>query len=257
MFCLETEREVADLSWYEDEKFWHELYPFLFPESRFSKASEEVENIIKLSGKNTGKVLDLACGPGRHAVEFFRRGFTVTGLDKSPYLLSRAEEKAQKDGAKIEWVEEDMRKFCREESFDLVVNLFTSFGYFELFEDDLKVVQNVHKSLKKGGKLVLDLNGKENIARHFQASSCIEHENGSLLIERHRITEDWERIENEWIMVKKGKSQKFSFKLRLYSARELKELLEKAGFEKNKVFGSFAGDPYDEEALRLIAVAEK
>jgi len=80
------------MEWFENEEFWRELYPYMFPAERFLAAREQVDQILALSGSGRGKVLDLCCGPGRHAVEFAKHGFDVTGVDGSEFLLDRARE---------------------------------------------------------------------------------------------------------------------------------------------------------------------
>ena len=139
------------MAWFENEDFWRDLYPYMFPMERLAAASEQVGQILALTGIQEGNVLDLCCGPGRHAIEFARKGFTVTGVDRSPYLLDRAREHAGAVEAPIEFVREDMRQFRRPGAFDLAVNMFTSFGYFEDPEEELQVLRNVSESLRENG----------------------------------------------------------------------------------------------------------
>src|SRR6516225_8796268 len=106
------------MEWFEDETLWRELYPYVFPPERVAAAPVQVSQILCLSAVNGGAVLDLCCGPGRHSLEFARRGFTVTGVDRSPFLLERARERADAEGTKVEWVLGDMREFQRPSAFD-------------------------------------------------------------------------------------------------------------------------------------------
>lgn len=99
--------------WFENERFWVDLYPFLFPEEKFQTAVEEIEKIIALTGFQGKRVLDLCCGPGRHTVVLAKKGYTVTAVDRSPFLLIKAQELAQAEGVSVEWVLEDMRNFVR------------------------------------------------------------------------------------------------------------------------------------------------
>ena len=131
------------MEWFEDETLWRELYPYVFPADRVAAAPAQVTQILALAGIDGGAVLDLCCGPGRHSLEFARRGFTVTGVDRSPFLLERAREKADAAALTVEWVLDDMRQFQRPAAFDLACNLFTSFGYFEHEEDNLRVLRNI------------------------------------------------------------------------------------------------------------------
>jgi SAM-dependent methyltransferase len=153
------------MEWFQNEDFCRHCYPYLFPSEQFLAAKEEVSRILALAECEGERVLDLCCGPGRHAVEFARRGFQVTGVDQSPYLVSRARERASEAGVTIEWVSADMRTFVRPAAFDLACSLFTSFGLFRKEEDDLRVLRNIHKSLKEAGVLIIEVVGKECMVR--------------------------------------------------------------------------------------------
>ena len=91
--------------WFEDESFWEALYPFLFPADRFDAAAGELDRIFDLIDFEGREVLDLCCGPGRHTVDLARRGYAVTGVDRSPFLLTKARERALAIGTEAEWVE--------------------------------------------------------------------------------------------------------------------------------------------------------
>src|SRR5205085_8594184 len=147
----------SDIEWFADDAFWRETYNFMFPEARFAAAASDVEQILTLAQRSDGQVLDLACGPGRHSVAFARKGFTVTGVDRSPFLLERARERGRDASVDIEWVQSDMRSFRRTGSFDLAVCLFTSFGFFRDDAENQRVLQNVATSLRPGGTFVLDM----------------------------------------------------------------------------------------------------
>ena len=118
------------MEWFEDESFWIATYPFLFSETRFEAAEQHLDDILDLVGMDSGSVLDLCCGPGRIAIPLAQRGFRVTAVDRSPFLLEKGMERAAHENLNIEWVEKDMREFERPAAFDLVLNLNTSFGYF-------------------------------------------------------------------------------------------------------------------------------
>ena len=153
--------------WFEDEAFWDGLYPFMFSDRKFEVADDQVADILDLAGLEGGSVLDLACGPGRHAAALAKRGFRVTGVDLSLSLLRRARDRARAEGVDVEWVQEDMRRFVRPDSFDLAINIFTAFGYFDDRQDDLQVLRNIHLSLRKGAAFVIEVMSKECLARHF------------------------------------------------------------------------------------------
>jgi SAM-dependent methyltransferase len=244
-------------SWYQDDHFWKVVEPMLFGKKRVADAGTEVDQLTKLLKlESPAKVLDLCCGPGRHSLELARRGFNVTGVDRTGVYLRRAQKQAAGEGLKIEFVQEDMRQFCRPKAFDLTLNLFTSFGYFKSPAEDRRVLVNVHKSLKPGGRLVMDLMGKEIIARIFRERDWRE-EDGMLILEERCISQDWSWIDNHWILVRGDKRDEFHVSHRIYSAAELTELLKECGFKKVQIYGNLAGAPYDHMAERLVVVARK
>ena len=241
--------------WFEDDSLWKGLYPFMFSERRFNVAEDEAKGILALSKLEKGDVLDLACGPGRHAVALAREGFRVTGVDISPFLLEKAASLAQEQSVDVEWVQADMRHFLRPEAFDLVISIFTSFGYFDDKQDDLAVLRNIHRSLRPGGILVMELMGKEILARGFLPATSEELADGRLLIQRREICDDWTRIRNQWILIEGGKATMFRFQHTVYSGQELRDRLLDAGFSDVKLFGGLDGSEYGLNARRLVAVA--
>jgi SAM-dependent methyltransferase len=249
--------KLVSMEWFENDDFWREFYPFMFSDERFAATPDEVSRILALTQCNSGSVLDLCCGPGRHSVELAQRGFKVTGVDRSPFLLERAREYAVKSGARVEWVQQDMRNFIRRASFDLACSLFTSFGYFEDEQDDLRVLKNIHQSLKENGVLIIEVLGKERLARVWKDTMCNELADGSLIFQRPQIRDDWTRIRSEWTLVKDGRSRSFTFEHTIYSGRELKDRLLSCGFTRVQLFGDQQGSSYGLDALRLIAVARK
>jgi len=247
----------ADRDWFSDEDFWSESYAFMFPDERFEEAKQQVDSLITLTGCMEGKVLDLCCGPGRHTIPLARRGFTVTAVDSSPLLLQRAQEYAAREKVEVEWVRRDMREFSRADAFDLAINMFTSFGFFDDPADNLKVLRNVHKSLKPGGSSVIDVVGKEIIASKYQPTAANELPDGRLMVERRKVSDEWSRIDNDWLFIDEGQVRSFHLRLWLYSGRELRQLLESVGFTDIDIIGSFDGSPYGPDASRLIGVARK
>ena len=243
--------------WFENETFWSELYPYMFDEQRLAAADEQMRKIIKLTGVRRGTVLDLCCGPGRHSVALAKRKFQVTGVDRTRFLLNKARQRAKSARVRVEFVRADMREFVRPASFNLVINLFTAFGYFDRKDDDRLVLRNICASLKPKGVCVIDLMGKERLAKGFATTTADRHADGSMLIQVHEIFDDWTRIRNEWILLKGNRARRFKFHHTIYSGQELKELLRAAGFADVKLYGDFDGQPYGLDAPRLIAVARK
>lgn len=244
--------------WHDDDRFWKTWGPLLFTERRLADAPSEVERLLKLVRvPEGGQVLDLCCGVGRHALEFARRGFRVAGVDRTRAYLAQARRQAKKERLDVEFVLDDMRRFRRPGTFDLVVNLFTAFGYFRNPKDDRRVAKNICDSLKPGGVFVMDLMGKERLAKIFLDRIWHEEPDGTIVLQEHKLADDWGWIDNRWILIRKGRQRTFHISHRLYSAVELRTLLKECGFRKVQAFGDFFGLPYDHNATRLVMVARK
>ena len=243
--------------WFDDDMFWEDLYPFMFPEQRFAATPEQVEKALVLT-KPSGKVaLDLCCGPGRCSIALAQIGFRITGVDRTKYLLDKARANARAAKVKIEWVQTDMRDFARTDAFDLVLSMFTSFGYFDNKNEDIQVLRNIFTSLKPGGVCLIDVMGKERLAKSLQLTTSEMLPDGTKLIQRHEIFDDWTRIRNEWILIRKGRAKIFTFHHTIYSGQELRDRMEHVGFTEVRLFGNLDGDEYGPNAQRLIAVARK
>jgi SAM-dependent methyltransferase len=245
-------------TWYEDPAFWEAVEPHVFPPETVEEAPEQLDQVLELAGIDGGRVLDMPCGVGRHAVELADRGFEVTGVDATPPYLDTARERAADAGVggNCEFVDADMREFRRPETFDLAVNLYTSFGYFEDRADDERAARNIYEALTPGGRLVMSLTSKEVLAGKFQQRGWSE-EDGTYLLEDREVTDDWSWMENRWVLVADGETHEFTVSHRLYSAYELSELLRDVGFSAVDAYGGLDGREFDEEADRLVVVAEK
>jgi SAM-dependent methyltransferase len=247
---------VSDMTeWSEDETFWEAMEPALCAPSRLALADTDVATILTtVQARATGRILDLGCGPGAHAIAFARLGHRVTGVDTSPRLLDRARASSRAAGVEVEWVEADMRAFQRPAGFDLICSLYASLGYF----DDLanrRVLENVCASLAPQGVFVLDIIGRETAARQWQERRWHEVD-GILYLERCTSADDWASMISEWIVIRKGVRADFRVRQRLYSGTELRGLLLSLGFTNVQLAGALDGEtPYDESARRLVAIA--
>jgi SAM-dependent methyltransferase len=243
--------------WFDDESFWRDLYPFMFPPQCFEDAVDDLKKVLALARPRGRAALDLCCGPGRYSVALARGRLSVTGVDRTKFLLDKARARARRAGLQIEWVRQDMRDFLRPEAFDLALSMFTSFGYFDDKEEDAVVLHNIFQSLRPGGVLVMELAGKEPLAKIFQPTTSQLLPDGSLLVQRHQIFDDWTRVRNEWTLVRKGRAKSFRFHHTIYSGQELRDRLEGVGFRDVKLYGDLDGGEYGVGASRLLAVARK
>ena len=242
--------------WYADEAFWAEMSVGMFHPGHLAATPAEVDGVLRILDPAPGaRVLDMPCGFGRHSRALARRGFRVTGVDLSEGYLERAA--AAAGGGEVIWERADMRRFRRPGGFDVALNLYSSFGYFEDADDDHLVLANLFASLRPGGQLLMDLTGKEVLARTIQDRSF--HEVGDVIIlERARILDAWSRCETRWTVLRGDEQRERAFTTRLYSAAVLSGALFRAGFRQLRVFGDLSRPaPYDHRARRLVIAARR
>lgn len=141
------------MHWYEDDALWSDFAPTMFPAARAESAAALVASSPLLDFPPGTRVLDLCCGPGLFVVPLAERGYEVTGVDLSPSLLESARSACDTAGAEVRLERADMLTYRQPGAFDVVLNVFTSFGYFDEAEDNLQVLRNAHESLAPGGQL--------------------------------------------------------------------------------------------------------
>ncbi len=218
------------------------------------------------------RVLDLCCGQGRVSVELARRGFAVTGLDLSEYLLGLAKGRAEQvplgmplaserdargTGVGVEWAHRDMRDLPWEGEFDAVVSVFTSFGYLETDEEDEKVLGAVQRALKPGGRLLLDVHNREWTAIRFQPRDWCEYE-GHLVLDEETWDERKGRITmTRTIIAPDGSRRETGFTLRIYAPSEMNRMLERAGLEWERTYGGWDASQYTALSRGMMVVARK
>jgi SAM-dependent methyltransferase len=245
-------------TWYEDDDFWRTMAPALFAQRRWEDASLEVDGVLRLTEIPAGsRVLDLCCGPGRHCLELARRGFQVTAVDRNAEYLDCARIQAEKEDLEIEFIQEDMRRFRRPSAFYLALSLYTSFGYFKDPQEDVRVIENLWASLKPGGKLVMEMMGREVLTRVFRERDWQPVEDGGFFLEERKPSLDWTWMNNRWILVKDGAVKKFQISHRVYGAADLTRVLHASGFGMVDLYGSLQGSHYDHVAKRLVVAAIK
>src|SRR6266567_6829341 len=209
---------MIEVSWFEREEDWVLKCPVIFSKKMTQFTFLEVNGLLKLVGplNESGRVLDLCCGIGRHSIALARKGFRVTAVDITKPYLNMAMDSASQEGLSIDFLQSDMRNFCRPDSFDLIVNLGTSFGYFENAQDDITVLENVYKSLAGGGKFVIEILGKEVVAATFRRLHEMEFD-GFRVISESRVLEDWRLIECKRTIVREDSRKEIIAYHRIYS----------------------------------------
>ncbi|GAA2564251.1 MULTISPECIES: class I SAM-dependent methyltransferase [Streptomyces] len=242
---------MARTGGFQDDDFWTEFHDFLFSEQRHAQAEELLTTSPLLSFPAGARVLDLCCGSGVFTVPLARRGHDVTGVDLSPAMLERARRRAADVGAQVTYVQADARAYEAPGAFDVVLNMFTSFGYFEDPADNARVLRVMHDCLAPGGTLVLDLAGKELLARKVTPPKVVQR-GDDLMVQTDTVLDDWARLRSDWVLVRGEQVTRATLVWFVYSAVELRSMAEEAGFGRVEIFGGFDGRPYDENAERLV-----
>lgn len=229
--------------------------------SDLAKVTErEVRFMHQSLGLQKGaRVLDLACGFGRHAVELAKREYEVAGLDISMAMLQRALSDAQRHNLSIKFIHGDMRELNFQEIFDACINWQTSFGYFD-DRTNVRVAKGIARSLKPGGRLLLDVVNRDYVVAEMPSRTWWEgHE--CVFLEEVEFDNHTSILHTKRSFIYEDGSppREFSSYIRLYSLHELRQLLAFSGFRlievSGEVFhrGSFLGP----SSPRLILLAEK
>jgi SAM-dependent methyltransferase len=203
-----------------------------------------------LGGRRIESVLDLGCGAGRHTRLLEERWWTV-GLDLSMSLLRVA----RRETKESPYVRADMRELpFGSDSFDLVVNLFTSFGYFDDDREHVRVLNCVGASMTSGGTLVIDFLNAAQV-RHSLVPYDERFENGITIEQRRQISPDNRFVEKQITLRERGKE--YIERVRLLSLKDLERMLITAGFQVVKVFGDYEGRSWSETSPRTIMFANR
>lgn len=241
--------------WFKDW-FNTEEYLNVYQHRNESDAEEHLKLIFdNIKIPKGAKILDMACGAGRHAIILSRKNFDVTAVDLSENLLSMAKESAKKENLFINFIQSDIRKFETEQKFNLVLNLFTSFGYFETDEENFSVLQKAYDNLEIGGYFVLDFFNSEYIQKNLIEFSE-EIINEAEIHQFRKIKNN--RVTKKIVITKNGNLTQFEESVRMFTKDELVDAIQKIGFDIYKTFGDFLGNKFEKfTSPRLIMICKK
>jgi SAM-dependent methyltransferase len=200
-------------------------------------------------------ILDLGCGHGRHANRLAASGHQVTGFDRSPGFLELARQDAANRGVQVEYRLGDMRQLDYDQAFDRALMMFTVFGYFS-DEENLRVLQNIARALKPGGKLLFDIPNRDVFLIGYRQDAVSEKE-GNLMIDRNSFDMATGRSYNRRIIIREGVRRDKPFSVRLYNACEARDLLRQAGLELEQIYGGWEAQPLSTESRRMVIIARK
>jgi SAM-dependent methyltransferase len=240
---------------YFDERFVRLYRPFLTPE----RTAREVAGIVAALDLRPGaRVLDIACGWGRHAIELARLGCRVCGLDRSATLLRRARRTAAAQGLQIGWVRGDLRALPWLDTFDAAICVFSSLGYFVSDAEDLRALGAARHALRPGGRLLLETMHRDTIAREFAERDWWYGPGGERVWVERRfdavagVSREWLR----WRDPDGAEGEKFH-ELRVRNATEWAALLREADLEPEAWYGDWKRSDFVLESERLIVVATR
>lgn len=250
-----------------DEKYIATYVDAFTPQDTKKQVSFLVKHLKLEKGD---RILDLACGYGRHSIELAKLGYSVTGVDFSKHFIEIAKKEAKKQKVVVEFIQADMRKIPFRNKFDAVINMFTSFGYFEDEKDHLLVLRNIANSLKKNGKFLLELNnfartlsmvikeGKtDKKTRLLMSIQKQRLSNGLKVTTKNQIDIKAMRWNMTRVWKEKGRAKSYNTSVRLFSFPELRKLLHESGLEVERVWGGINGSSLVVDSKRLIILARK
>jgi len=248
---------LRDKEWFADDRFWVDTYPFMFPEGSFEIGRQQASQLVRLLGLSEGRLLDLACGPGRHAVPIAQLPLSVVGVDLSTYLLAKARTYAEEAGARVSFLNQDIRAPLAQDGFDGAICMFNSFGLFDADADNRLVLKKVYASLRPGATFLLEVAGKEAVASQFSPMTARSFGEAGTVVQRQEVIDSWSRIRTEWTMIVGDAVTRAEYASWLFSGRELSEHLRAAGFKNVVLYGDLKGAPYAPPARSLIAKSTK
>jgi ubiquinone/menaquinone biosynthesis C-methylase UbiE len=240
-------------AWYQ-ESFGND-YLIVYKHRDLQGAYHEVKKMMDwLQLPQGAEVLDLCCGMGRHSMALTEFGYKVTGMDLSEVLLNEA--RRLDVNRQVDWHLGDMRKVPLDRPFAAVVNLFTSFGYFEDEQENKSVLHEIHRLLQPGGKFIIDYMNPPFVAANLITAS--ERYVDGLHIREARSIEDGFVRKRITISECGAPDRHYSEQVKLYDEASFIRMLNQAGLQLDEVYGGYDGHAYDpERSPRMIFLGHK
>ena len=243
------EKQQEWFSTWFDSPYYHILYK----NRDVNEARIFIDNLITyLHPKPDARIMDLACGKGRHAIYLNQKGFDVTGLDLSEKSIAHAK---KFENEHLHFFVHDMRQVFEKCCFDFILNLFTSFGYFDNDTENVVALNAAAENLKPGGKMVIDFMNTDKVIENLIAEEEKEIEGIVFNINRH--------VENGFIVktirfTDKGHNYCFEERVRALRQQDFLEFFNMSQLRLAEVFGDYQLGPYNkEESERMIFVLKK
>jgi len=244
--------DVKIKNWY---KHWFGNEYLTVYSHRDTKEAKQLINLIQTNIQlpRNAKVLDLCCGQGRHANLLAEAGYNVFGIDLSRTLLEIAKFKTAIKGSAY-FIQADMRFLPVTHSFDLLLNLFTSFGYFDTDQENAKVFYQFNQALKEKSCFVFDYFNSNHVKESlipFQKEKI-----GEIIVEQERYIKN-SRIQKKINITEMGNRSIFYESVKMYEPEEIFRMMESAELKVSKIFGDYQGKEFDTYSPRLLVIGEK
>lgn len=211
----------------------------------------------KLRLTRPARVLDVPCGVGRHAIDLAKRGYQVKGIDLTAAFVDDARHEAYRQGlTNVEWACQDMRAINEHEAFDGIYCFWGSFGYLD-DQGNADFLQSVARSLKPGARFLLDTHVTETLLPRLSQKHDWKRVGNILMLEERSYDYTRSRSNTEWTLIRDGETFAKTTSIRLYSYRELREMLVQAGFSNFEAYGNLNDQPFGLDAARLYMVAAR
>lgn len=244
---------MAEKEWFID---WFDspYYHLLYKNHDDTEAEKFVLALVqKLNLNLNSKILDVACGKGRHSKMFHQLGYDVTGIDLSNNSINFAK---QFEDEKLHFAQWDMRQTFRENYFDVAVNLFSSFGYLPTEEDNLTALKAITSNLRNNGTLVLDYMNSEWVVKHLNAREIIQL--GAIQFHIQRKVSAGFVIKEIQFLDETNSNNEFQEKLRIIPLQKFEELCNLSGLEIKNIWGNYDLEPFNSRTSpRIILHCEK
>lgn len=244
--------DVVPKNWYEN--WFGNEYLTLYAH----RGDEEAKRLIKIVHENIhlspdALIIDLCCGQGRHARTLAESGYRVVGVDLSRTMLEAANFNST-GSDRTRFIQADMRQLPFGQSFDLLLNLFTSFGYFNSDEENQGVFVQFRRVLKDDGWFIFDYLNDRHVKDNLVARQ--KEEIGNIIIELERFITD-DRVQKKIVMTDKDKKSVFYESVKMYRPDDIYGMIDQAGLVVNKVFGDYDGSPFLPYSPRLVIIGSR
>ena len=226
------------------EWFDSPYYHILYKHRDYNEAQQFIDKLADfLDISSDHKILDLACGKGRHSIYLNKKGYDVVGVDLSAQNILHAKEF---ENDRLHFDIHDMREPFAYQNFDFVVNLFTSFGYFDTKEEHLKAIKSVSDSLRSGGTFILDFLNTYRVVHELEPNFTKRIGEIDFKISKHLSPDDY--IIKDIEFKDQGKVHHFQEKVKALRRKDFLSFFDESGLKLVSIFGDYNLNPYQAES---------